>query len=81
MIRNLTVKADRSACQGYGNCVMKAPGYFDIDDDGLVFLRRQGADPGAVRQTAAVDPQDRRTVEDAVASCPVSALSLEEIAP
>ena len=77
MIRNLTVKVDRSACQGYGNCIMKAPQYFDLDDDGLVFLKRPGVDSSELIQTAEIDPDDRDRVEDAVNSCPVSALTIE----
>lgn len=78
MIRNLTVKADRNTCQGYGNCVMKAPKYFDLDDDGLVFLKRPGVDPTELVQTAEIDADDLERVEDAVNSCPVSALTIED---
>lgn len=78
MIRNLTVKADRNICQGYGNCVMKAPKFFDLDDDGLVFLKRPGVDQSELVQTAEVDAEDLELVEEAVNSCPVSALSIED---
>jgi len=77
MIRNLTVKVDRDVCQGYGNCIMKAPQYFDLDDDGLVFLKRPGVDPNEPIQRSEIDPDDRERVEDAVNSCPVSALMIE----
>jgi len=57
------VKADLGACQGYANCVVGASDYFDIDDDGLVVLLRVD-----------VPEDDRKRVEEAARSCPVSAL-------
>ncbi|MFG1941472.1 ferredoxin [Nonomuraea sp. NPDC048826] len=57
------VEADLEACQGYANCVVGADRYFDIDDDGVVVLLR-----------TEVPDEDRRRVEEAVRSCPVSAL-------
>ncbi|MCU1546175.1 MAG: putative ferredoxin [Homoserinimonas sp.] len=76
MDQNWTVTADRIACQGYGNCVIKSPQYFDLDDDGLVFITRDGVDPDADQQAAAVDPADVQEVQEAVRSCPVSALTM-----
>jgi ferredoxin len=35
----ISIKADRGACHGYGNCVLADPEVFDVDDDGLVVLR------------------------------------------
>ncbi len=58
-----TIKADLGACQGYANCVVGAEDYFDIDDDGLV-----------VTLKAEVTDADRKRVEEAARSCPVSAL-------
>ena len=57
------VKADLEACQGYANCVVGADDYFDIDDDGVVVVL-----------TTEVLDSDRGRVEEAVRSCPVSAL-------
>ncbi|OZC77215.1 ferredoxin [Rhodococcus sp. 06-462-5] len=62
-----TVKADRSICQGYGNCAMDAPESFDLDDDGLV-----------VALKAQFTEDEREVVAAAVHSCPVRALSLAE---
>lgn len=59
----ITVDTDR--CQGYANCVASAPDVFDIDDDGIVVL---------LRQSVAEDERER--VEQAVGSCPVSALGI-----
>ncbi len=61
------IKADRSTCEGFANCVMNAPKYFDLDDDGKVVILRP-----------TLDEADRDDVEAAVDSCPVLALRLEE---
>lgn len=61
------LKADVNLCQGYANCVAAVPEVFDIDDDGIVVL--------LVR---AVAEAERARVEQAVRSCPVSALSIED---
>lgn len=61
------LKADFDACQGYANCVVAAPDVYDIDDDGTVVLLK-----------ATIGDEERAGVEDAVASCPVSALSIED---
>jgi ferredoxin len=57
------VEADLQACQGYANCVIGADDVFDIDDDGVVVVLK-----------AEIPESDRRRVEDAARSCPVSAL-------
>lgn len=62
-----TVKSDKSACQGYANCVAGAEDYFDIDDDGIVVVLKED-----------VPESDLTRVEDAARSCPVSALWLEK---
>ena len=61
------ISADTSACQGYGNCLTNASDVFDIDDDGVVVVLREVVDAG-----------DRARVEEAVRSCPVSALTVTD---
>ncbi|MDP9823679.1 ferredoxin [Nocardioides massiliensis] len=61
------VRADLDTCLGYANCVVGADDYFDVDDDGVVVLLRVD-----------VPENNRARVEEAVRSCPVSALILEE---
>ena len=61
------LRADLDSCQGYANCVAAAPDTYDIDDDGVVVLLRER-----------ITDAERPAVEDAVRSCPVSALSIEE---
>ena len=62
------VTADLGLCQGYGNCVMNAPGVFDLDETGIVTVL-----------TSNVDDSDVERVRAAVAACPVSALSLRSV--
>ncbi len=64
------VTADLTVCQGYANCVMAAEDYFDIDDDGVVVVLKS--------EVSEVSEADRGRVEEAVRSCPVSALLMEE---
>lgn len=61
------LKADFGACQGYANCVVGAPDVFDIDDDGVVVLLR-----------TEITEEERPRIEEAVRSCPVSALLIED---
>lgn len=61
------IKADRTACQGYANCVIAAEDYFDIDDRGLVVARK-----------TVVPTEDRIRVEEAARSCPVAALQVTD---
>lgn len=61
------LKADFGACQGYANCVDAAPEVYDIDDDGVVVLLKDN-----------ITEQERPRVEEAVRSCPVSALRIED---
>lgn len=61
------LRADLELCQGYANCVIAAPDVFDLDDDGtVVLLSYQVADADLAR------------VDEAVAGCPVAALSIED---
>lgn len=59
------ITADLGLCQGYGNCLVNAPGYFDLSDDGKVAVLRES-----------VADADLLEVADAVSSCPVRALKL-----
>lgn len=61
------LRADRDLCEGYANCVFQVPEVFDLGDDNIVVL-----------QTRDIGEADRERVAEAVASCPVAALSLED---
>lgn len=64
----MRVKADITKCATHGDCVIAAPEVFDLDDeDDHVRLVQE-------TPTERLRPQ----VERAVASCPVSALSLDD---
>lgn len=62
----MRIQIDRTKCSGIGLCEMTAPSIFEIGDDG---------------QSHVINPdpaeEDRRTVEEAVSSCPTGAVSLD----
>lgn len=60
----MQVDVDFNKCQSNGLCVLMAPEVFDLDDNGYLQF---DANP---------DESLRPAVEDAVASCPVSAITL-----
>lgn len=59
--------AEFEICQGFGNCAMNAPDLFDLDDNDVVVLLREE-----------VPDEERGHAENAVRSCPVSALTLQQ---
>ena len=59
--------SDVSKCQGYGNCVAIDEKHFDLDDDGLVVVLDEH-----------VADDERDTAEEAIRSCPVAAIWLED---
>lgn len=62
----MRVHVDLNKCESNGMCVLAAPEVFDLDDDGLLHY---DSNP---------DESLRADVEDAVTSCPVSAITLAE---
>ena len=62
----MRIHADAGKCQGYGNCAALDEEHFDLDDDGLVAIRRD-----------TVTVAERDTTADAVRSCPVEAIWLD----
>lgn len=63
----MKIIADRSLCQGHGQCIEAAPDVFDLDDEALVVVL--DGEP---------DEANRRAVEEAVDRCPVDALRIED---
>jgi ferredoxin len=61
------VKADRNLCIGAGQCLL-ASGLFELDGDGKVYVHKDGV----------VSVEELEAVQDAVALCPVEALTLEQ---
>jgi len=57
---------DQDRCGGHGRCVAVAPDLFDLDDDGMSSPITE--EIGTDRQAAA---------EEAIASCPQSAIRIE----
>ena len=64
--RVVRIIIDREKCIGSGNCVFNAEGVFDQDDDGIAEV----VDPSA---------QSLETVQFAASSCPVSAITVENL--
>jgi ferredoxin len=60
------VESDINVCQGFANCVMNAPDLFDLDDDDTVVLLR-----------TEIGDAEFAHADQAVRSCPVTALKLE----
>lgn len=56
------VRIDRERCMGSGNCVYWGPDVFDLDDDGLAFVR---GDPAAHPEQVVL----------AAENCPTQAIS------
>ena len=61
------VEVDRDRCVGSGTCEALAPDVFEVDDDGVLVVRRP--EPGE---------DELPDVRDAVSACPTRALSLPE---
>lgn len=62
----MRVEVDLSRCQGYGNCLGAAPEIFDLDDSGLVLIRRQPT------------VSDEESARAGAKLCPVQAITLVE---
>ena len=62
---NLTIVVDRGRCTGIGICESISPDRFEVDDDGTLIVRDE-----------LVGPDSLAEIEDAVRSCPASALAL-----
>ncbi|PBC39479.1 ferredoxin [Rhodococcus sp. ACS1] len=62
---NVHVSADLTRCQGHARCLLAAPEVFDVDDYGKVVILDKDVTGELVS-----------SVEEAVANCPETALSL-----
>lgn len=63
----ISIRVDRSVCQGYGNCVLAESSVFEIDDDGL-----------AVVNEPTVSDDRAAAVRRAAYDCPTEAISVEQ---
>lgn len=63
----MKVKVDFDLCESNAMCEAIAPDVFEVDDDDFLQLRKEE-----------IGPEDVESVRRAVASCPRSAISLEE---
>ena len=63
----MRIVLDENKCSSLGMCESVAPNFFEVGDDGALNLLNP------------TPPEDRRArMEEAVAACPTSALSIEE---
>lgn len=63
----IQVRANLRICEGFANCVSAAPDLFDIDDNDRVIVLQGN-----------LDGTERSRIEEAIRSCPVSALSIAD---
>ncbi len=63
----MRIVLDENKCSSLGMCESVAPNFFEVGDDGALKLLNP-APPG----------DQRALMEEAVAACPTSALSIEE---
>lgn len=61
------VAVDMGLCQGHSMCVGEAPAYFEVDDSGLLAIKK-----------AEFNPDDIEKIEKAIKFCPNQALSIVE---
>ena len=61
----MRIRLDRTVCDGFGKCALRAPGYFSLDDWGYASLIGDGIVP----------LEHRDQVRRAVLDCPVHALT------
>jgi ferredoxin len=65
--KNLKVSVDDEQCAQTGRCTFAAPEVFSYDDDGLMTFKEYASD------------DSRSALEDAVALCPMRAISVEDV--
>ena len=63
----MKVKVDTTRCSGIGLCEMTAPMVYEVGEDGQSHV---------LKETPSVD--EMPSVEQAIASCPTAALSIED---
>jgi ferredoxin len=62
----MKVHVDMNLCQSHGECVLAAPGVFELGDDDVLSWRED------------VDESERAAVQEAVDVCPMLAIRIEE---
>jgi ferredoxin len=62
----LKIVIDNSLCAGFGDCAAHAPSAFELDPQGKAVLRTVHSD-------------DEKAVLEAVAACPMGAISIVEV--
>ena len=60
------ISVNQDLCIGCGSCEALAPDHFELKDDGKSHVKKQYI------------PEDEKVINEAVAGCPVKAISLSE---
>ena len=63
----MKVKVDRTKCSGIGLCEVAAPSVYQVGDDGQSHVL-----------TDEISTEELQAVEEAIAGCPTSALSIDD---
>jgi ferredoxin len=63
----MKLRVDTTRCSGIGLCEMTAPGVYEVGDDGQSHVLKD--EPSS---------DELPTVEEAIASCPTGALSMQD---
>lgn len=67
----MKIRLDRTVCDGFGRCAVRAPGHFSLDDWGYASLSGNGD----------VAPGDEDAVNRAILECPVHAITVLRESP
>ena len=70
------VEVIRERCLSTANCVATAPGFFDLDEDGIATVTGKPASPAASASAGGFGDAGEEAVRNAVAECPAAALRL-----
>jgi ferredoxin len=68
------VEVIRERCLSTANCVATAPGFFDLDEDGIATVTGEVGGGASAGPGAGAEQEER--VKNAVAECPAVALRL-----
>ena len=63
----VSIHTDRTTCAGYGNCVLAAPAFFDIDEQDLVVVLKDDVAEAEVEE-----------VKRAAYECPSESIAIKE---
>ena len=77
-MRTITVKVDPSLCIAAACCVGILPTVFKLNEDNVAVVLSTSPQTSPFEAVIQIEPADMPKIEDAVESCPVSAISYDE---